>query len=757
MTRATGTRLAPWLAALALVAIFSFRFGPLLTHHGSHFVDFAKLHGGPLLFEDADTRLNAWILAWVDHAAWQSPTSLYHANIHYPERNMLTGSEHLFGVAAQLLPFEPFIDDAITRHQLALALSSALLAATSFAAVRWACGSLWAGALAAAFALGMPWRITELGHLQLLSVQFFPLVWAGVTQCLLGESTRRSRVLLGVAIGLSLLSSFYLAYFLTFSCAVLTVFVAWLRRPRRQDAGRLLLAAAPGYLLFVASSLPYLARQSDEQLRALYDSSLAISSAQVVATLAPLWPHGVAASQPLLNTPANYWTPWAVAILATIASLYALRPAPPAEQSSPVRPFSLGLTAIALFAVVMMHGGSIEIGGTAWPTPARLFDLVVPGFSLLRGPTRWGILAATALPLLAGIGADLVDRRLGRRAGARLAVALTSAATFAWFPIPTVPAWENPLLIDLRYAAVRKLPPGPLLESPWPSNALDIELSSRAVLGSTTHWRPLLNGYTGHRPRSFRFLQRIAQRLPEARAMDQLQRLTGLRVVLRDLQRTPVGERARWAAAAATPFVREVHNSLHTRIYELATTRSSGDLLPVLLDPSPRSRTFNGLARLPVREAAGTLAVTTPRRHLRRQPSPTNVRLHNTGDETWPGFDVDPEGLVQLRYSYFPLDPDTRTPQTASAQTRLARLDADLAPGDQAAIAVQLQAPRLSGRYELCLDLVQRSAGRLHALPIPAVRKRVSVRGVAGQGELADLIDHYLRRPDPPPPCGEGH
>ena len=176
MPRTLGSRLAPWLAAIALIALFAYRFTPLLLDRSDHFVDFATLHGGQLVFELPDSRLNSWILAWVDHALWESPRDLYHPNIHHPEPNGLTGSEHLLGVAAQLLPLEPFLDGAIARHQVALALSAALLAVTTFGAVHWACGSLWAATLAAAFSLGMPWRVTELGHLQLMSVQFLSLI-----------------------------------------------------------------------------------------------------------------------------------------------------------------------------------------------------------------------------------------------------------------------------------------------------------------------------------------------------------------------------------------------------------------------------------------------------------------------------------------------------------------------------------------------------------------------------------------------------
>jgi energy-coupling factor transporter transmembrane protein EcfT len=757
MPRTLGSRLAPWLAAIALIALFAYRFTPLLLDRSDHFVDFATLHGGQLVFELPDSRLNSWILAWVDHALWESPRDLYHPNIHHPEPNGLTGSEHLLGVAAQLLPLEPFLDGAIARHQVALALSAALLAVTTFGAVHWACGSLWAASLAAAFSLGMPWRVTELGHLQLMSVQFFPLVWAGITRCLLGDRSRRTAILLGVAIGLTLLSSFYLAYFLTFSCAVLCLVVGGIARPHWSALGRVVLIAAPGGVLFLLSAIPYLARKAEEQLQAQYDPALSIPPSAVLATLAPYWPHGTDTA--LLNAPANYWTPWAVLVLAGLATAHALRPSPPSERLLPRRTFTLALAGIVGFALVMMLGGSVDMAGIAIPTPSRLFYEIVPGYSLLRGPTRWGILVGTALPLLAGLGVAAIDERSGHRTSARAAVAVLSAATFAWFPLPTRAAWDNPRILDLRYAAVRELPPGPLLELPWSLDAGDIEYGSRSALASTRHWRPILNGYTGHRPRSYRFLLRIVQRLPDPRAIRQLRRLAGLRYILLDLPRIRRGSLPQWNAAVDSGILRLVHASLHSRIYEIEPAPDTGELTPALLNPAPRRRTFSGLERRALDDPAGRLSLSTPRRHSRQHLNWVHLAIRNASQEVWPGFDIDGEGLVQVRYSYAPRGTDTHSAEDERPETRLVTLDRDIRPGHTANVRVQVQAPRRSGPYVLCVDLVQRFAGSLQPLRIPAVERNVIVpkTGAEHESGLIELIDRSLLRAEAPPPCGSGH
>ena len=747
-----ATRFAPWLVGLSLVALLGLRFSSVLATASTDFVDFEALHGNQLVFERPDTRLNSWILAWVDRTAMRTPGELYHANIHHPERSILTGSEHLFGVALQLLPLEPLLDTAVARHQLALVMSSTLLVATSFAAVWWATGSLWAAALGAAFALGMPWRTTEVSHLQLVSVQWLPLVWIGAARGLLGDTRARTLAVLGAAVTLQLLSSFYLAYFMTLSCAVLVAVVAGIHRPRARDVARLALAIAPGYALFVASALPYLARQTSAQLGSQYDPWLAIPPATVLATLAPRWPW----SFQLLNEPANYWTPWAVLILAAIGAASAIR----LQRGSRVHVLAASLAAIVGLALLMMLGGSIELAGIRIPTPGLLLTEILPGFSLLRGPTRWGILAATALPLLAALGAHALDVRAKASTSARALVTLASAATFAWFALPTAPAWENAGIIESRYAAVRALPPGPLLELPWPTDAGDIEQGSRSVLASTLHWRPTLNGYTGHRPRSYRFVQYIAERLPTKRSLEQLQRLTGVRFVLLDLRRVRGPLRSRWARAEAAGQIRSVHASEFTRIYELSAGETSGDLIGPMIDPVPRARTFNGLPRewLELDAPAGTLTLDTAREHRRAPLNRAQLRVRNTSQQTWPGFDIDPAGLVQLRYSYFPSDlaAGGEVDYGATSETRIASLDVDLTPGHSLRIVALLQAPHRGGAYELCADLIQQIGGEVRALPIPAGRRFVRVRGRESESPLKRLIDAAFKRPEPPPACGSG-
>ena len=74
-------------------------------------------------------------------------------------------------------------------------------------------------------ALFMPWRSMELAHLQLLGAHWFPLIWLLVMRILVGEGGRRDGFALSLVLSLQLLSSYYVAYTLTFNRALFVVLV----------------------------------------------------------------------------------------------------------------------------------------------------------------------------------------------------------------------------------------------------------------------------------------------------------------------------------------------------------------------------------------------------------------------------------------------------------------------------------------------------------------------------------------------------
>jgi len=741
--------------ALGLTGLIVWRYGPILLGLESSFADFDALHDGRQLTEAADTRLNAWILDWVQRSLLSAPLGILDTNAFHPARGTLTGSEHLLGVAIQTLPFRPWVSTAVGLHQLALMFSVVGLAVTSFLAVRGWTGSTVGGFAAGAASVMMPWRLTEISHLQLVSVQWFPLIWWLLVRAVYRSTGRGEQTVLAIAVALQLLSSFYLAYYLSFSCALLLALIGFGDAARRARLARIATCLAPGYLLFGLSALPYLARQSAD-LRPAFDPALSFGLERTWALAMPRLPSWLTGAEtPALAPAAAFDLPAGVVVLALVAGAAAWprRAAPPRPHWTPeLRRVVAGLWAVTLLGFVFALGGSIELFGHRVPLPSRLFAAVVPGFEMLRGPVRWWIVTSLAMPLLAGIGVAALERP--RHGLARIAIlALTLgglAASLEWFSVPARAAWDDPDATQRRYAALSALPPGPVVEVPFAAPLESIEFGSRALLASTMHWHPLVNGYTGYPPPSYALLQRLGVRLPERDAILQFGRLTGVRYFVVDQRKLTPRETELWRRHAeqrllTTRFADPTH-----RIFELRASAASGSAIAPLLAPTPGPTTAGGLPRTPLELPAGggaSLAVQIAPNQTAGEQSPLSLHLTNHGSVAWAGLDVHQEGLVLLRYTWREADRDP------PLETGVLALDRDIAPGHSFAGRLWLRSPLREGAHDLCVDLVQHRNGQLVALGAPAVEQRVEITRRPDMHELHELIDAYSLRSAEPTPC----
>ena len=170
------------------------------------------------------------------------------------------------------------------------------------------------------------------------------------------------------------------------------------------------------------------------------------------------------------------------------------------------------LTLLTLFAVVMSFGPRIY-------SRERLiedqnlyaaFYRFVPGFDGLRVPARFGMIVALGLAALAAYGAAAIGR--WRRGVAAIAVAcalivLESAAV----PMPmngNDTGFKQPALAPLPdVVAIDRIPPVYRFVAELPASAALVELpfgevgyELRYMFYSTSHWRPLVNGYSGSAP-----------------------------------------------------------------------------------------------------------------------------------------------------------------------------------------------------------------------------------------------------------------
>jgi hypothetical protein len=232
------------------------------------------------------------------------------------------------------------------------------------------------------------------------------------------------------------------------------------------------------------------------------------------------------------------------------------------------------LLAVTITGVVLALGpyAPSPFGPGTISMPYAWLAAIVPGFSAMRAPLRFGAVATLAVAALAGIGIAAARARLARAGRSRLAT-LLPIALVAMVLVEATPRHLTPLLLETGPA----LPPGvqwlaahgeggPLLN--LPTNRLDLYRESLYMYYSTAHWLPMVNGYSSYPPATFLAVADAASRLPDPAALDDILRQVPLRWILFDRRRMRVEDRARWDATLSARL-RVAHDSDVDVVYEV--------------------------------------------------------------------------------------------------------------------------------------------------------------------------------------------
>jgi hypothetical protein len=249
--------------------------------------------------------------------------------------------------------------------------------------------------------------------------------------------------------------------------------------------------------------------------------------------------------------------------------------------------------ALATLAAWLALGplGTIRGWPSGLPAPYRWLYENVPGFSTVRAPARFGMIAACFAALAAAWGLrHLRTAAPGRRlawllCGAFLvetaAVPLPLSRQWRTEGIDAQPEWRGGMPSPI-VAAIRSLPEDAVL-AVLPFGELFYE--TRAMFDSAHHWRRLLNGYSSWAPAEYRehafALRNPARRATEIVAALRAAGATHL-VVDERAWRGPKGEHVtqRLLAAGAQPVA-----------------RGGDEVLLALPRPSPPSRSADGVKR----------------------------------------------------------------------------------------------------------------------------------------------------------------
>ena len=494
--------------------------------------------GGLSRNDNADTMLNAWAVSWVAHQAVRDPLHLFDANIFHPNRYTLAYSEPLIVPGLMGAPLRWIGASPVLTYNALLLLGLTVTALAMYVLVVAWTGDHLAGLLAGALLAYTAHTIARLPQLQAIHAYALPMAVLSLDRLLTRQRTRDA-AWLGVAVLMAAMTSGHLAVFVVFGLGA-----AFLARPEEWWGARgrpvlLRLGAATVATLAIGIGVcwPYIALSRDHGFERPLDG---------VASLA-----------------ASGWT-----YLTTTASMhYALWSRHIFQRLSEDALFP-GFTALALggVALAMRQGwrsrhqrmllaiagiGFLMSLGTATPLYAWAYH-AFPPIQGIRAASRFGYLVVFAVAALAGIGLASL-RATGRTR--RMTI-----ASIALIGLATLESFHGPL----RYQAFDGLPPiyRVIGQDPEPGAVLDLPIFSGAsfhrnapyVLASTTHWRPLINGYSGHRPDGFERVAGVVSGFPGDAALERLRDLDVRYVVVHlDVYRT-------WEPGAAERIAADTRN-----------------------------------------------------------------------------------------------------------------------------------------------------------------------------------------------------
>ena len=450
-----------------------------------------------------DIYFNLWRLQWFGHAVVRAPMHLFDGNIFYPEPRTLALSDAMLVEGVVAAPMLWAGARPMLVHNLLILGAMVASAAAMFVLVRRLTGSRGAGAIAGlVFALA-PYRFEHVMHMELQWAMWSPLALLSLDRAI---ETGRPRW--GLAAGgfaaLQMLSCIYYGVYLGTLMAVCGALLliagrgSLLRSARALGAGVLLAAVICGVY-----AVPYLRVRAATGERPIAEvvAFSAKPSSYLVAT-PDNWLYG--GVRQARGGPERRLFPGAVPLLLAVIGLL-LRP-PERWQI------------VALLGLVIAFEMSLGLNGYIYSS----LYAHVGVFRGLRASARLGMFVLLFLGILAGYGYRALagTARLPVRAAL---CAVICGALLAEYRVH-LPLMEYPNAAPAPYRFLSTLPRGVVAEIPFADPGRLPGDDPYYAYGSTFHFFPLVNGYSGVYPKSYLARGARMQGFPDETSIEQLRR-----------------------------------------------------------------------------------------------------------------------------------------------------------------------------------------------------------------------------------------
>jgi len=450
-----------------------------------------------------DEWLNAWAVSWIGEHLWTDPLSLFDANIYFPHEQALAYTEPLLVPGAIGMPIHWLGVSPLLTYNVLLLLGMTLTGLAMHVLVfRWT-GDHWSGLLSGAvLAFGTP-MLTRLPHLQTQHFYWLPLALLAFDN-LLTKQRMRDAVWVGICVLGAALTSGYTAVFVVFALGA-TLVARYSELWTKHGLSVVFRLAVVGSLTVVLILLILSPYRELQVARPLPSAGTFLAAVQVYLSSATYVHFHTWAQGFYEQTPGSFF-PGAIAVVLALIAVW--RGREDVRRSVLLSLFSIGIV------------GFVFSLGTVTPVYGWVYD-IFPPFQSLRAPNRFAILPFFSVAVLAGIGFARLRRRISVAWVVPVSVAVIVFATveglhgvqyrtFDWHP--------------RIYQSLGELESGPVAILPV-YHGRQFNRNARYLLGSTTHWRPMVNGFGNSRPPDFDQTAAVISWFPSLVSVARLQEL----------------------------------------------------------------------------------------------------------------------------------------------------------------------------------------------------------------------------------------
>jgi len=432
--------------------------------------------------DSGDGKFSIWNVSWVARTLVVDPLHVFDANIFYPHRGTLAYSENNLGAGVLAVPVYWATKNPYAALNFVVLLGFCLSFIGMYYLVRHLTGDRRAAIVSAIAFAFCPYVFARTAHIQLLLTAGLPFTMLAFHRLVDRPTPGR-----GAALGLVMAAQAYCCgYYGVFDVLLVgyaVLVVATNRSLWKAPAFWIAIGAAavvaigtvlPAFVPYVRLANLEGASRTLEQassFRANWSSYLA-SSAVAHAWMLKYLPRW-----------SDVLFPGFCALILGVTGAWVAR----RQLRGEVTWLYTGLAVLAFWA--------------SFGPPAGLYAVlywIVPFFAWLRAPARFGLLVVFSLSVLTGFAVAELLRRV--KHPNVLAAALTIAVIgelFVTLDIPRVEPFEP------VYRTLAALPDGAVIEMPFYFHEVGIYQNTRYMLSSTTHWKPLVNGYSDYIPPDF--------------------------------------------------------------------------------------------------------------------------------------------------------------------------------------------------------------------------------------------------------------